>query len=331
MTETPPSGTLTIDLKDFFSCLQALQKLGAEVIRHDRRGPGGEGIEENRIYGIQIPLTPEEWMSLVMAEGRYYVGGCCAQSSATQDLVLYLFRFESGFAKMDTLSEIARQCIRHDGEEHSKFHEFSGLESFLAQPLGSRDPWDVLAAVWVLSRNHFVPKTPEALGPRYTPMEKAIQAVERSLRTLSWEHLFQNSQSEFQKKTNRAQTLLQLVPAMRFILSHLDQLDEGPVTGFAIIDRKIGPNAIASATNGGLLILPTQEEAVRVLEEARKVYDEAKEAIVLDFHALSRFGFRLVSVSREDGIRFLDTNEPYVFNPDPSAEGFPDHTPSAEG
>lgn len=320
MTETPPSSTLTIDFKDFSSCLQALQKLGAEVIRHDRMGPGGEEIEENRIYGVQIPLSPEEWMSLVMAEGRYYVGGCCAQSSATQDLVLYLFRFESGFAKMDTLSEIARQCIRHDGEEHSKFHEFSGLESFLAQPRGSRDPWDVLAAVWVLSKNHFVPKTPEALGPRYTPMEKAIQAVERSLRTLSWGHLFQSSRSEFQRKTDRTLTLLQLVPAMRFILSHLDRLDEGPVTGFAITDRKIGPNAIAFATSGGLLILPTQEEAFRVLEEAQKKYDEAKETIVLDFHSLSRFGFRPVSVSREDGIRFLDTNEPYVFEDAPSEE-----------
>jgi len=50
----------------------------------------------NLFRNILLPFTAQEWCSICMREGEDYLGGCCGNMSAMQDIIQEVFR-NSGF------------------------------------------------------------------------------------------------------------------------------------------------------------------------------------------------------------------------------------------
>lgn len=302
-------------LKDFTLCRQALEDLGAQynVASKWETNADGKRVEVTleKFQNVKIPLTPEEWVSLVSKDGANYIGGCCGNSSGTQDLVCSMFRFESGWVGRN-LVRIAEEVIDHDGDESlfATFHNlFSTIEKAKEKPPGPRDPWAIMAAVWHLMKYHMSDfEVPHSLADHIPPIRKALYILETISRAITWEHLFQTPDSmkgpESQRRSVRAVSLARFLPALEFVRERVNQLDFGEVIGEALIDLECGPNAIAK--NGyGFCIYETKTDIDELLSEWEN-----------DVHQKDlrkRFTTRPVRVNRREGIVFTDTNEVYDF------------------
>src|ERR1035437_7587895 len=97
------------------------------IVTHDEKWVGevGKGRHPEPLLGTilatYLPLSPAEWCSLAMREGENYVGGCCGNMSALQDVINGVFR-DSGTVNSATLLSIAELALDHD-----VFEEFSPL------------------------------------------------------------------------------------------------------------------------------------------------------------------------------------------------------------
>lgn len=295
-------------LRDFELCRLMLEMIGAEYHQATEWvTENGERFERPlpKFRSVKLPLTAEEWVSLTQRENDHYIGGCCGNSSQTQDRVNALYRFESGWVSGDKLEEIAREVVDHDGEE-SEFWNYEVLSEKVQNPEAGkpRDPWVVMAAVFHLTRFHLSSgEAPRALGEHVPPIRKALSILEHIATAISWEHIFDRGREiTVQDKATRAVALARFAPALAFVQEHLDQLYYGPVTGTAIIDLESGPNGIAS--NGyGLCIYDTSEDVEAILSRTIENIPEAR----------ARLSTRPVRVSKEEGIVFLDTGEKYEF------------------
>lgn len=301
-----------IDVTDFAACCSSLTKLGVDYHLVEEWETNSEGqrvsVKRKKFQNVKLPFTPEEWVSLVSKDGHFYIGGCCGSSSATQDIICDLFRFESGWVGRN-LARIAEQVIVHDGDT-SLFDEFPNLSEIIddASVLGPgevRDPWVFMAVVWHLTKHHMsTVEVPHSSGDHIPPIRKALRILERVSSAIGWEHLFEKGTLEgpdSQRRAARSLALARLVPALSFVLERVDQLDLGEVNGFALIDHELGPNAIAK--NGwGLCIYESLEEIEKLLAAYKDQNKDQK-----------RFSTRPVRVNRREGLVFTDTNEVYDF------------------
>lgn len=303
-------------LHDFDFCSQALSVLGAEVRLAeewvtDAEGRRGPQKILNKLSQVHLPFNAQEWHELVQNEGNYYIGGCCGSSSALQDKVCHLYRFEAGWCDSRDLSEIAERSISHDGKE-SYFFAFPGMfdslktmetisaSPKLAQAMDAKEPWNTMACVYHLTRHHFVPKGREygAARDHVSPVRKALHIVEQGLSMVALEHLFDRDKpADAQKKVNVSALLWKLHPSLKFLYENIDKLGFGPVEGFAVIERAAGSDGIAN-NRLGLAIFETKERADEIISQSGDP---------------SEFTTRPVRVSREDGIVFTDTNTQYSF------------------
>ncbi len=270
---------------------------------------------------IHLPFTPEEWCRLCMGGGDYYVGGCCGNMSALQDELNDVFRIESGWVGASKLARIAQLNIEHDYDKDHlpNFAEIGDID-IVKMNWVSLSPWDKMAAVWHLVKDHYVPEKPSGFGKKHekrtvkkhkkrtvkNEIEIALHIARNGLSHLSHIEVFtpQEHRGQFQDSANKLMALYRVVPALRTLWLHIEKL--GPPTlkeAFALFDKE--RDDIAS-NRLGLCIYATREEAEKLLELWRKD-DEVRKDKFKNFKPVDEYlTIRPVRVSVEKGLEFLD-------------------------
>lgn len=303
----------------FEQAVAHLKTLGVEFTQDYDYGK--RGTEERHrfdvpiIRNVRLPFSAEEWCSLCMSEGEHYIGPCCGTTSAAQDVLNYAFRFGGGWMDTGKYAEMADLLANHD--------PISGPFSFDKRPRSvpkavaqassewaSMGPWSKMAIIWHVVREFADVNPPRAAFPkRQSDLDAALHVAEASLRTLSYERLFGSFENArprtSQDKAKRAFGLAKLIPAIRIIQGKIAELYEGPVDGYALIDKEEGPESITS--NGlGLCVYATREEVDEVLEIWRAQEKEYEERRKRTKPVDERIGVRRVRVTMEKGLEFLD-------------------------
>jgi len=285
-----------------------LTKLGVEFRRaYEYRGEVGAGRKScdlDLFTSVRLPLTPEEWMSLCMRDGNNYIGGCCGSTSAIQDIIDHLFRFESGWASAENLAEISERMLQHNPEDASFLKPEQWFERLSKAPktLKKLSPWDKIAAMWALVEKHYTPDVPLATGKHVSKLEDAVATLGSGMYRISLDRIFTKKPTS-QDKANRAITLAKLLPALREVHANVRKLNLGFVEGYALIDKEKGPKAIAS--NGlGLCIFATLKEVENLLKLWRQSDAQFKERDLPPID--KRIGIRKVKVSLEKGVQLLE-------------------------
>jgi hypothetical protein len=273
-------------------------------------------FQVNVFTGFMIPFTAEEWCAIAMRESGHYIGGCCGTTSAAQDYVNAAFR-DSGYISGKDLSELAHLLANHD-EPVGAFCTFNepkepigGLVEKAVKKWKKIDPWSKIALLWHVTKDFIGPEVPRAYGKHISELEIAMSTVENMLKYLSYERVFKwgrdrdNEELNSQGKAQRALLMAKLLPSLKVVYEQIGSLDVGPFEGFALIDKKQGPDAVARNGNGPC-IFSTREEVDHLLKlwrEQETQYEEKTERTgKIDDH----IGVRRVRVTTEKGLEFLD-------------------------
>lgn len=253
---------------------------------------------------IRLPFTPEEWCGLMMSEGGSYIGGCCGTSSAVQDILAGVFRFDSGWMDTEKLAEVAMLLVGHGERDERPNFKALGNHDAAVKNWPSLDPWAKLAVLWHLVKDCHVPKVPSAPPPELPPVENAISVLAQGLCALNFHGFFVPEDAPAsQTQTDRLMTLYRLLPALLTLSGKIGELNPGPLEGYALTDKGRGGEV---AVNGyGHCVYRTKAEAEAVLETWRAdddVHESKEERKPID----GRIGIRPVRVSMEKGIELLD-------------------------
>lgn len=253
---------------------------------------------------VRLPFTPEEWCRLMMSGGDCYIGGCCGTSSAMQDILARVFRFDSGWMDTEKLAELAMLYVGHGERKERPNFKALGNRDAAIKNWPRLDPWAKLAFLWHMVKDCHVPKVPSAPPPELPPVENAIDILQQGLYALNFHGFFAPEDAPAsQTQADRLMTLYRLLPALRTLSGKIGELNPGPLEGYALIDKEGGGEV---AVNGyGHCVYRTRDEAEAMLKTWRAEDDEHKlkeERKPID----EQIGIRQVRVSMEKGIEFLD-------------------------
>jgi len=269
---------------------------------------------------VLLPLSPVEWLSCCMSDGSNYVGGCCGAMSALQDRLNHIFRFDSGWASGRELAEMAQIII-----EHGDFEGFipwdKTADNFI--PVDKLrvntqylNPWDKISLCWHLIDGFYSAEVPHASHPDRTELQRSTYVLGNAMHYLSMCNLFENNPikaPDSQERANRATLLARVLPALKLLNDNIDQLDLGPVKGWALIDTNQGPDEVA--TNGfGYCIYAERTEAETLYQTWVREAEEYEE-IERKQHLADHLKIRPVQVTAQDGIQFTGPLE--SLSPDP--------------
>lgn len=232
-----------------------------------------EGVEKKLplFDTIYLQFTPEEWCRLCMKEGDLYVGGCCGATSAVQDIISHVFRFESGRMSMWDLARLAQLWIDHDeGPQKPNFKDAGDLDVHIWN-WSALDPWAKMAVLWHLTKEYYVPEEPHGQSPQRPEVEKAVYDLARGMVYIS--HSLMNPDPRnippvSQKNASRLMTLYRVLPALKTVWEHVQELNPGPLDGYALLDKERGGGEIASNWHG-LCVFETYEEASKLMDQWR--------------------------------------------------------------
>jgi hypothetical protein len=122
---------------------------------------------------------------------------------------------------------------------------------------------------------------------------------------LNFRHLFDNGNKEepAQKTASQILNMHRVLPDLKYVMDHVDQLDLKPIEGVAVVVRatgKIPSNAYGSC------IYYTEEEANKTLDLWRKADDTYEDTYChTPVNADETYELKKVRVSLEKGIEFL--------------------------
>jgi len=78
--------------------------------------PPRHPVDLKYFRSVQLPLTPEEWCSIVMRDGEDNIGGCCGTTSVIQDIMEKCF-YDGGWIGGHEFEEMAGLWIVHGDKE----------------------------------------------------------------------------------------------------------------------------------------------------------------------------------------------------------------------
>lgn len=125
-----------------------------------------------------------------------------------------------------------------------------------------------------------------------TDLDQAVESLSRDLSLLCLHRLY-----EAETPQQQATCLLALsraIPALKVLNNRIQELDPGPMEGYALIDQAKGADTVA-VTKDGAAIFETEEAAFDALESWFK-------ETPID----PRIGVRRVRVSIDKGVEMLD-------------------------
>lgn len=118
------------------------------TLEYEYRGKPGDRKEfKLELFdAVQIPLTPEEWCRLCMRDSSEYVGGCCGNMSAVQDVLNEWFR-EGGWVKVHELVDLG-EAMRDHGDDDFKDVDSSDLNGKVGDFLNIKKSQELNLSAW---------------------------------------------------------------------------------------------------------------------------------------------------------------------------------------
>jgi len=318
-------------MKTFAERRAALEKLGWQIdLESEYRGK--PGVDRER-YGLELfdsvrlPLTPRDWCRLCMREGeqylaveteegtRYerseYIGGCCGNMSAVQDVLNGWFR-DGGWVEAHELVALGEAMRDHgdkDFEDIQPDELAKRVETFLEAEDKPSSAWTKLSLLYHLVKDHYKPKIFSAQSLRSDELEGAFRLVSRMAWTFGMGDFF-TRESPLTNTTKEAQKVMRLyrfMPAFKLLYERARELVPEPIEGWALVDLQKGEGEVAE--NGyGYCIYATKPEAQRILDLMENARSQYKERPPRDLEKFS-LKIRAVRVSLDKGIEFLDEGE----------------------
>jgi len=309
--------------------VKMLEALGVNyTVESEWRGEGKDRKQHTvKLFNaVSPPFTPFEWCHLCQNEGNFYVGGCCGNMSAVQDLLDHAFRFGSGWFSMKNLETIADYMAHHD-EPPSPFAELPSGQTLeqavetMRQSLANLrrgtgevmiDVWKLLALIWHIVKPFYSPDRAEVparkTNPQRDEFDDACRIVQNGLLRVSMHKMFSQDATEkvkTQKKAGSLLVLAQVLPALKLVWENVERLDPGAIDGVALV-KKDDPDTVL--VNGfGLCIYQSREHAQEILDlwtKERNEYEtefERKRTV-----SVEDFLLRPVKVSVQKGLEFVE-------------------------
>lgn len=220
-----------------------------------------------RITHINLNLAPQEWCNLCMLDGEEYIGGCCGQTSAVQDILNGIFREGGEIASWEAWNLI------ETGAGHDGFETLT--ETSEEALLAEEQRWDQLGALdkIFLSVAAATPRLRVGGMARITPShpdETGMRELYDALAPIRFS--FGPSDEEEkrgrQHEANQMHFIARAMPAAKAFVSHAESLLAEPWKGWAIVDPS---NDNEIWRNGfGLMIYGEKSHAEDILAKVRE-------------------------------------------------------------
>lgn len=231
--------------------LKQLDKLGVNY-RRTTKWVGEVGVDRrcvdlDEVKTVQLPLTAEEWCSMCTRDGENYMGPCCGNMGAMQDVLNGVFR-ETGWTETSDFRRIADACINHDG--FKGFTDEGLLSKALEKGLEGMHPWDKVGVVWQAAQNVLTVQNKELLKPEdIDDLTGAMRIASYHLRCLRWAKLWTKTNDGGQSNCLYKVDLAATLAALRTIYDELEKRQVESIEGFALRDKdgKIGENHFGAA------------------------------------------------------------------------------------
>lgn len=259
-----------------------------------------EGTGEDRrnyllldtVSGIHLPLGAEEWMAMGMREGDEYIGGCCGNLSASQDIMTGVFR-DGGWIEGADLLTIGDWVGGHDGFEwdfedvsDEEFHtRIQRLQAVIAKGQQPR-PWPVIGLVYravepmlKLTQSHepIDRNGPSEERPHTTEEGDLVTVLERELSYMTWADLLRRSDDIISHERQMLLKRAKVLPLAQRLAQKLQEHAEEEYDGFALVAP--GTDRVLSNYRG-LCVYGSEEEAQHVLDVWARMDDQPEGEIV---------------------------------------------------
>ncbi len=296
---------------DFETRVKMLEGLGIEFVLEQEwrpEKPPREPHDLDIFRSVLLPLTAEEWCELCMREGSAYMGGCCGTMSYMQDTVSSWFRFESGWVEVRELAEVAEDFISHGDEDWWNKSEDDIVDA--KTKWKSIDIWDKISIVWAIVKDYYSPRKLAAPRQDKPHPEEAVHLLSSALYSMSWDHI---TDGGIEKASSQAQgnyifKLTKVLPAIKILYEQIEELNIGPLEGFALIEKDKGEDAICT-NRLGYCIYKTMDEVQNILdlwEQQRAEYESPERDNSVKKLVQDEYVVRPVKISLENGIEFTD-------------------------
>lgn len=275
--------------------LAELESFGLQVT-YEQVYPEGGGepkTDKSKIRGITFPLTDTEWCELCMRDGQFYVGGCCGQTSAIQDLFIGIFR-DSGAADAKEILELMQSASRHDGFEEYAL-EWSGN---LEEEIRLWDDLNPIKKIGLCCQAVKAKLHPLGLSMPFEKKRKAepedwCRVLEGSLQLLRFRNLIRTDGDKTQKHANQEELLARMLPACKKVLEEAIPNLSKPFKGFAVVKKG---TADIQADGYGICVYATENKAKQMVELWKKHADEDEKAY------LEKLDIKPVTIDSKAGI-----------------------------
>lgn len=270
--------------------VEEIQKIGAKVnFEYEYRGEAGTPERQkydlpDKVASVSFPLTPEEWCDVGMVEGDSYVGGCCGNMSALQDLVEGIFR-DSGYAEAQTLLDMAYHARDHEGFEwwvardDEKFVEGVARIQELREQGARLDAWAVMGITFLAVEDRLTPRSQgvPSDGGRHDEEQTLIWRLTSTLTRMTWADLFtRRDETDVAQHTATRELLkAKTLPLARRLTELLHEEGVG-LEGYAIV--KQGTDEVLG-DNHGLCLYATEAAADSTMALWAKWAEEERERI----------------------------------------------------
>jgi len=293
---------------------------------------GEAGVDRKSVYlplfrSINPGFSSTQWMSLACREGNSYVGGCCGNMSAVQDIICSWFRHDAFSIPISELAEVAEAMIRHDGEDSgfavlpwewqdpvaeswTGWDDVLGTVAPIWETLG---PWYALSILWHLVKDNWTPEVIEAPSPNRNPLRDALFMLSNSAAVLDCHYWFGGDDNPgSQERASHARSLAKFIPAFQTIHGHLTELDWGGFEGWALIDLRDEGGTSICRNGYGYCFYETLVEVQEIAKQWRRSDEEHEDDCGKKPPIDERIGMRPVRVGWElkEGYEFTGPLEP---------------------
>jgi hypothetical protein len=276
--------------------LQAIRDLG--VVVHHEQEYYGEVPRQHRDRPDTFAsaflgdvITAKEWVRATQREGADYIGPCCGNTGACQDILAGVYR-DGGSIDRGDLWMLGSYLSGHDGYELFALDTDEAFEQMIdgwrtgvivdehgPQKFGV---WEKFLTVYRAVEPMLFPgpiqmpwARKERPGDLYA--EADLRLLEEALGHASWKALFHNhDDDEAGLASHRLQYVEQLARVRPMVARLHEALSERPVEfdGFAMVT----PGTEEVLSNGmGLCLYATREQAERIREVTGRAKDDAEE------------------------------------------------------
>lgn len=240
-------------------------------------GQDRKQVELDEVTSVQLPLTPDDWCSLAQYEGDNYMGPCCGNMGAMQDVLNSVFR-ESGWARAADFRFIAESCIDHDGFD--EFEDPAPLASACTEGLDTLEPWAKIGVTWQAVQDILAVEAKELPDAEdLSSFDAAIQIAGKHIGLVRWSNIWAAQREDGgQSRCVKMTDLAALLASLRTIYDDLKQRKLECIDAVALR----GQDGAVGANYRGAAIFTDQAEAERVLTlwKENEKFDQDRWSIV---------------------------------------------------